>query len=41
MSGYPDHATSSGETFDDSVEVLQKPFLLDTLARKLRSLLDS
>lgn len=41
MSGYPDHATSKGESFDDSVEVLQKPFLLDTLARKLRSLLDS
>ena len=41
MSGYPDHATSNGETFDDSVEVLQKPFLLDTLARKLRSLLES
>jgi PAS domain S-box-containing protein len=41
MSGYPDHATSNGETLDDSVEVLQKPFLLDTLARKLRSLLDS
>ena len=41
MSGYPDHATSNGEAFDDSVEVLQKPFLLDTLARKLRTLLDS
>jgi PAS domain S-box-containing protein len=41
MSGYPDHATSNGETFDESAEVLQKPFLLDTLARKLRILLDS
>jgi CheY-like chemotaxis protein len=41
MSGYPDHATSNGEIFDESAEVLQKPFLLDTLARKLRILLDS
>ena len=42
MSGYPDHSTwSSGLTDDfDSAAVLQKPFLLDTLARKVRGLLD-
>ena len=40
MSGYPDHATWSSELVDDSAAVLQKPFPLDTLARKIRSLLD-
>jgi two-component system, cell cycle sensor histidine kinase and response regulator CckA len=40
MSGYPDHATWSSEIADDSVAVLQKPFSLDALARKVRSLLD-
>jgi len=40
MSGYPDHATLSGELVDDSAAVLQKPFALDTLARKIRSLFD-
>jgi PAS domain S-box-containing protein len=40
MSGYPDHATWSSELVDDSAAVLQKPFPLETLARKIRSLLD-
>jgi two-component system, cell cycle sensor histidine kinase and response regulator CckA len=40
MSGYPEHASQGEETVDDSVPVLLKPFLLDTLARKVRSVLD-
>ena len=40
MSGYPDHATWSSELVDNSAAVLQKPFPLDTLARKIRTLLD-
>jgi two-component system, cell cycle sensor histidine kinase and response regulator CckA len=40
MSGYPDHATWSSELVDDTAAVLQKPFPLDTLARKIRGLLD-
>jgi two-component system, cell cycle sensor histidine kinase and response regulator CckA len=40
MSGYPDHATWSSELVDDTAAVLQKPFPLDTLVRKIRSLLD-
>jgi two-component system cell cycle sensor histidine kinase/response regulator CckA len=42
MSGYPDHSTWNSELGDgcDSTMVLQKPFLLDTLARKIRGLLD-
>ena len=40
MSGYPDHASSTSEQVDNSAVVLQKPFPLDTLARKIRSLLD-
>ena len=40
MSGYPDHATWSSELVDDTAAVLQKPFPLDILARKIRSLLD-
>jgi CheY-like chemotaxis protein len=40
MSGYPDHATWSSELVDDTAAVLQKPFPLDTLARKIRNLLD-
>ncbi|MGA7632993.1 MAG: ATP-binding protein, partial [Terriglobales bacterium] len=42
MSGYPDHSTWNDELGDDcdSTMVLQKPFLLDTLARKIRGLLD-
>jgi PAS domain S-box-containing protein len=40
MSGYPDHATWSSELVDNSAAVLQKPFPLDTLARKIRALLD-
>ncbi len=40
MSGYPDHATWTSELVDTSAAVLLKPFPLDTLARKIRSLLD-
>jgi PAS domain S-box-containing protein len=42
MSGYPDHSPWNSELGDgcDSTMVLQKPFLLDTLARKIRGLLD-
>jgi PAS domain S-box-containing protein len=40
MSGYPDHTTWSSELVDDTAAVLQKPFPLDTLARKIRNLLD-
>jgi PAS domain S-box-containing protein len=40
MSGYPDHATWSSELVDDTAAVLQKPFPLDTLVRKIRTLLD-
>jgi PAS domain S-box-containing protein len=40
MSGYPDHAAWSSELIDDTAAVLQKPFPLDTLARKIRTLLD-
>jgi two-component system cell cycle sensor histidine kinase/response regulator CckA len=41
MSGYPDHGTPSSEVVDDSASVLQKPFLLETLARKIRIQLDN
>jgi PAS domain S-box-containing protein len=40
MSGYPDHATWTSEMLDDAAAVLQKPFPLDTLAQKIRNLLD-
>jgi PAS domain S-box-containing protein len=40
MSGYADHASWTGELVEDTADVLQKPFSLDTLARKIRSLLD-
>ena len=40
MSGYPDHATGSSDLVDGTAAVLQKPFPLDTLARKIRTLLD-
>ena len=40
MSGYPDHATWTSELVDTSAAVLLKPFPLDTLARKIRTLLD-
>jgi hypothetical protein len=40
MSGYPDHATLSSELGGEHAAVLQKPFMLDTLARKVRGLLD-
>jgi PAS domain S-box-containing protein len=40
MSGYPDHASVSGEVGGEHAAVLQKPFMLATLARKVRGLLD-
>jgi len=40
MSGYPDHATWSSELTDNSAAVLQKPFPLEMLAQKIRSVLD-
>jgi two-component system cell cycle sensor histidine kinase/response regulator CckA len=40
MSGYPDHATWDADLPDDTAAVLQKPFTLESLARKIRALLD-
>jgi two-component system, cell cycle sensor histidine kinase and response regulator CckA len=40
MSGYPDHATWGSELAEDTPAVLQKPFPLETLTRKVRTLLD-
>ena len=40
MSGYPDHASLGEESVDKNVPVLLKPFLLDALARTVRSVLD-
>ena len=39
MSGFPDHASLDHEAVDENVAVLQKPFLLDALAHKIRSVL--
>ena len=41
MSGYPDHGTIVSDLPCDGAAVLDKPFTLDTLARKLRTLLDA
>jgi len=41
MSGFPEHMTLSGELVDENAAVLQKPFLLDTLARKVRDVIDN
>ncbi len=40
MSGYSEHATLSDGATDENDLVLEKPFLLDTLARKIRRVLD-
>jgi len=40
MSGYPDHSTWDTAPVDDTAAVLQKPFSLDALTRKIRLLLD-
>ena len=40
MSGYPDHSSLGEESADKNVPVLLKPFLLDALARTVRSVLD-
>jgi DNA-binding NtrC family response regulator len=40
MSGYPEHASLGEESVDKNVPVLLKPFLLDALARTVRSVLD-
>lgn len=43
MSGHPEHASSGGKklALDENIAVLQKPFQLDTLGRKIRSVLDA
>jgi two-component system cell cycle sensor histidine kinase/response regulator CckA len=40
MSGYPDHPTSADGDVGAPATLLQKPFSLDTLAHKVRTLLD-
>jgi CheY-like chemotaxis protein len=40
MSGYPDHPTLPDKSIGTQATVMQKPFSLDTLACKVRSLLD-
>jgi CheY-like chemotaxis protein len=40
MSGYPDHEALGGGDVGARASVLQKPFSLDTLAHKVRTLLD-
>ena len=40
MSGYPEHSSLGDEAVDQTLPVLLKPFLLDALARKVRSVLD-
>ncbi len=40
MSGYPDHEAFAGGDIGVQAAVLQKPFSLDTLAHKVRTLLD-
>jgi two-component system cell cycle sensor histidine kinase/response regulator CckA len=40
MSGYPEHASLGDDATDKHVPILQKPFLMDHLARKIRTVLD-
>ncbi len=40
MSGYPEHSSLGDETVERNAPVLLKPFLLDALARKVRTVLD-
>jgi two-component system, cell cycle sensor histidine kinase and response regulator CckA len=40
MSGYPEHTSLGGETMGQPAAVLQKPFSMDNLARKIRNVLD-
>ncbi len=40
MSGYPDHPALAGADIGAHGTVLQKPFMLDTLAQQVRALLD-
>jgi len=40
MSGYPEHPALSSEASEQPGAILQKPFLLDVLAHKVRSVLD-
>ena len=40
MSGYPEHPTLTGEVLGLEAAILQKPFSLDALAQKVRSVLD-
>lgn len=41
MSGYPEHSSQGDEVVDQGAPVLLKPFLLDTLAHTVRSVLDN
>ena len=41
MSGYTDHAILDGGALEASVTFLQKPFAPDTLAKKVREVLDA
>ncbi|HEX3353255.1 MAG TPA: ATP-binding protein [Terriglobales bacterium] len=41
MSGFPEHASLGNEEADTDVTVLQKPFMLDALANKIRAVLDN
>jgi hypothetical protein len=41
MSGYPEHSSQADEVVDQGAPVLLKPFLLDTLAHTVRSVLDN
>jgi two-component system cell cycle sensor histidine kinase/response regulator CckA len=40
MSGYPDHPALAGGGVGEQTTVLQKPFSLDALGYKVRSVLD-
>ena len=40
MSGYPEHTSLSDEVTGQHAAVLQKPFMMDNLARKIRNVLD-
>jgi hypothetical protein len=40
MSGFPEHASLGDEATGQPTAVLQKPFSMDNLARKIRSFFD-
>jgi hypothetical protein len=41
MSGYTENTIIHHGVLDESLELLQKPFTLDVLARRVRSVLDA